>query len=110
MISAAGTASTGTARKTIRQFACSTISPAIAGPTSDGTTQPVENAAKTRGRSSGRVEMPDNDVQGDGEQPATESLDHPADDQDLHGRREPGDHQARPGTSRCRARAGASGP
>ena len=48
---AAGSASTGTARNTQRQPRCSTTSPLKAGPISEGTTQPAENAAKIFGRS-----------------------------------------------------------
>ncbi len=48
--SAAGIATAGTARNTHRQPRCSTIRPASAGPTSDGTTQAAANAAKIRRR------------------------------------------------------------
>lgn len=45
-------------RNTQRQPTVSAVSPATAGPTSDGTTQAVEKAAKIRGRSSAGIRRP----------------------------------------------------
>ncbi len=56
--SAAGMASSGTIRNTQRQPRCCTIRPLMLGPISEGTTQPAEKAANTRGRIGSGKERP----------------------------------------------------